>query len=71
MPDPPNSSTDRLPDQPSELPTKGRIGGVDYGTVRIGLAISDPSQMLASPLEVYQARDKKLDAKYFQQLVKI
>ena len=71
MPDPPNSSTDRLPDQPSELPTKGRIGGVDYGTVRIGVAISDPSQMLASPLEVYQARDKKLDAKYFQQLVKI
>lgn len=65
------SSADRLPDQPSELPTKGRLGGVDYGTVRIGIAISDPSQMLGSPLEVYQARDKKLDAKYFQQLVKI
>jgi len=27
----------------------GRIAGVDYGTVRIGLAVSDPSQILASP----------------------
>ena len=71
MSDTPTSSAERLPDPPAELPTKGRLGGVDYGTVRIGVAISDPSQMLASPLEVYQARDKSLDAKYFQQLVKI
>ena len=27
-----------------------RILGVDYGTVRIGLALSDPTQTLASPL---------------------
>ena len=71
MSDTPTSSADRLPDPPAELPARGRLGGVDYGTVRIGVAISDPSQMLASPLEVYQARNKSLDAKYFQQLVKI
>ena len=61
---------DALPDPPPELPTQGRLGGVDYGTVRMGVAISDPSQMLASPLEVYQTRGAALDAKYFQQLVK-
>lgn len=28
----------------------GRIAGIDFGTVRIGLAVSDPSQFLATPL---------------------
>ena len=70
MSEPLASAADNFPNPPPELPTKGRLGGVDYGTVRIGVAISDPSQMLASPLEVYQARGKALDAKYFQQLVK-
>ena len=70
MSEPLASAADNLPDPPPKVPSKGRLGGVDYGTVRIGVAISDPSQMLASPLEVYQARGKTLDAKYFQQLVK-
>lgn len=30
----------------------GRIAAVDFGDVRIGLALSDPSQFLASPLKV-------------------
>lgn len=33
-----------------------RIAGIDYGDARIGLAISDPTQMLASPLETIQAK---------------
>lgn len=32
-----------------------RMLGVDYGTVRIGLALSDPMGMLATPLEVLPA----------------
>lgn len=51
------------------LPKQGRIVGVDYGTVRIGLAITDPSQTIASPLNVYQRRNLRLDEKYFQELV--
>ena len=31
--------------------TKGRILGVDFGDVRTGLALSDPSRLLASGLE--------------------
>ncbi len=51
------------------LPVSGRLAGVDYGTVRIGVAISDPSQSIASPFEVYTRRNEKLDAKYFCDLV--
>lgn len=32
------------------LPSPGRLLGVDWGTKRIGLAISDPSQTVATPL---------------------
>jgi putative Holliday junction resolvase len=35
---------------PSSRPT-GRVMGVDVGTVRVGLALSDPTGTLASPLE--------------------
>jgi putative Holliday junction resolvase len=49
-------------------PSAGRIGGVDYGTVRIGLAISDPERRIASPLENYTRRTPALDARRFQEL---
>ena len=45
--------------------------GIDYGTVRVGIAISDPSQTIASPLETYNRRNTKLDANYFIDLVKL
>lgn len=32
----------------------GRVLGIDYGTVRIGLAVSDPLGMLATPLETLE-----------------
>lgn len=40
-----------------ELPTTGRILAVDLGDVRIGLALSDPQQIVASPLETRQVVD--------------
>ena len=52
------------------IASPGRIGGVDYGTVRIGVAVSDPDRTMASPLEIYARRSAALDAKYFQQLAK-
>ena len=54
----------------NHIPATGRIGGIDFGTVRIGVAISDPSQSIASPLEVYQVRSPKIDAQHFQQIAK-
>ncbi len=42
---------------PSSRPT-GRVMGVDVGTVRVGVALSDPTGTLASPLETLKrARD--------------
>ncbi len=50
------------------LPLAGRLAGVDFGTVRVGIAISDPSQTWASPLETYQVRNVDLDTVYFRGL---
>jgi putative holliday junction resolvase len=46
-----------------------RLLGVDYGSVRIGLAVSDPERRLASPLAVYERRGREHDAEYFRALV--
>jgi len=53
----------------TELPDAGRLCGIDYGTVRIGISISNANQTLASPLENYNRRNSKLDDDYFVQLV--
>lgn len=47
----------------------GRLLGVDYGSVRIGLSISDPERRLASPLAVHERRGREQDALYFRSLV--
>ena len=40
----------------AELPTEGRLLAVDVGEKRIGLAVSDPSQILAQPLATLTRR---------------
>jgi putative Holliday junction resolvase len=47
---------------------RGRVAGIDYGTVRIGVAIGDLEVGMASPYENYTRRSEKLDAEYFTQL---
>jgi putative Holliday junction resolvase len=49
--------------------TPGRILAIDYGTVRLGLAISDPSQKLASPLANYQRVNAQHDLQYLQRMI--
>ena len=51
-----------------EFPQEGRIAGIDYGSVRIGIAISDPQRILSSPYENYTRRDTQSDAAFFRQL---
>ena len=41
------------------LPSSGRLISVDWGEVRIGLALSDESQFLATPLETLVRRPGK------------
>lgn len=46
-----------------------KILGVDYGSVRIGLAISDVDRKFAFPLDVYERRDAAGDSAYFVDVV--
>ncbi len=52
------------------LPPRGRLLGIDYGTVRIGLAICDTDRILASPYETYTRQNPEADSLYFQKLIK-
>lgn len=45
-----------------------KIIGLDVGTVRIGIATSDPLGIIASYYEVYRRRNLYLDAKYLSML---
>jgi putative Holliday junction resolvase len=38
------------------IPTRGRVLALDWGTARIGVAISDETQLVASPLETLTRR---------------
>ena len=54
--------------------SSGKIAGIDYGTVRIGIAVSDADRILASPYETYirKSPDQNIqekEAQYFQRLV--
>jgi putative Holliday junction resolvase len=58
------------PLKPTPAPAvPGRVAGIDYGTVRIGIAISDPERKIASPLENYTRRGIERDAERFRRLV--
>ena len=46
----------------------GRLAGIDYGTVRIGIAVTDPDRRLASPLENYTRRGQAADEAFFKRL---
>ena len=41
------------------IPTTGRILAIDWGEIRIGLALSDETQTLATPLETLVRRAGK------------
>jgi putative Holliday junction resolvase len=43
----------------TDLPREGRLLAIDWGEVRIGLALSDETQLLATPLETLTRRPGK------------
>jgi putative holliday junction resolvase len=60
------SSVHRLPDRPGgDDPGRGRRLGIDVGSVRIGVAVSDPDGILATPVETVR-RDRL--GKYLRRL---
>ncbi len=63
-----NPPADDLRGEPSIPP--GKVAGIDYGTVRIGVAVSNSSRTIASPLETYTRRGEQRDAAYFRELAR-
>jgi len=47
------------------VPGTGRLLGVDYGAVRVGLALSDPERRLATPYRMYERHTEEEDAAFF------
>jgi putative Holliday junction resolvase len=47
----------------------GRVLGLDFGTRRVGAAVSDPRRSIATPLEVYERRGPERDARHYQDVV--
>jgi putative Holliday junction resolvase len=48
----------------------GRVLGIDYGDSRIGLATSDPLQIIASPFKTIRNEGNKKCLQFFQSLIR-
>ena len=46
-----------------------RLLGIDYGSKRVGLAVSDADRKIASPLTTYERRGAEQDAAYFRRVI--
>jgi putative Holliday junction resolvase len=51
-------------------PESGRLAGIDFGTVRIGISLCDPTRTWTSPLETFERKATAIELKYFQKLTK-
>jgi len=48
----------------------GPLLGIDYGSVRIGLALCDRDQKIAIPFQLYERHKRHEEAEFYQALVK-
>lgn len=51
------------------LPEAGRLLGIDYGTVRMGLAMCDESQRWVTPMDTYQRINLRHDETFLAKLI--
>lgn len=56
------------PETGDEVPTEGNLLGIDFGTRRIGFAMSDDRQVFATPLQTYTRTVESVDARHLKQL---
>lgn len=63
--------TSNIPNIPAsqELPEIGVLLGIDYGTKRVGVAVSDRDQKFSSPLYNHQRQGVQGDRRFFRSLV--
>jgi len=63
------NDADNKPVENEQLPKEGRLAAIDYGTVRIGIAVCDPSQRWTTPCETWN-RQPNRDEAFFRELVR-
>ena len=51
------------------VPAQGCLLGIDFGTKRIGYAVCDDRQVMATPLETYERLVESVDAQHLRQIV--
>lgn len=56
------------PQQTRGATPQGRIAGIDYGTVRVGIALADLEIGIATPFATYTRRSRAADAEFFRRL---
>ncbi|MFM8582890.1 MAG: Holliday junction resolvase RuvX [Planctomycetaceae bacterium] len=59
----------RVFDWGATLPQRGRLLGIDYGSKRLGVAVSNLDQTLASPVSNRDRTDIEQDARFFRRQV--
>lgn len=61
-----------LPSSPSmgSVPTSGVLLGLDFGTKRLGAAVSTSEQTMSLPLETYERRSDLLDTEWLKRIVR-
>ncbi|MCH7989158.1 MAG: Holliday junction resolvase RuvX [Planctomycetes bacterium] len=64
------SSEQNPSDQEQTFPVQGRLLGLDYGTKRVGIAVSTYEQNIASPLENFTRQSEEHDGLHYSKLVK-
>ncbi len=62
------SSDDSAPSLPP-FPLVGRLLGLDYGTKRLGLAVCNAEQTIASPAQNYNRKGLPADAKFLRKVL--
>lgn len=53
----------------TELPRRGALLGLDYGTKRFGVAVSTPDQTISSPLAICNRGEPEADAEFLRSKV--
>ena len=51
------------------VPTAGVLLGIDYGTKRVGVAVSDRNQRFSSPLHNHERHGLHVDERFFRKVV--
>ena len=57
------------PPSPSRLPPHGALLGLDFGTKRMGVAVSNSDQTVAVPVETWTVRDPAQNLKHLRELI--